>query len=78
MPCSIGNLDYEFVVRSPDRAIEYVIGTFPVEVLILPGQEGQTEVVANMMLADAIREAADAVQAIVDTDPSMTEIRVDT
>lgn len=78
MPCSIGNLDYEFVVRSPDRAVEYVIGTFPIEVLVLPGQDGQREIVANMMLADAIREAADAVQAIVDADPAMTEVRIDT
>lgn len=77
MSCNMGNLDYEFVVRSPDRSAEFVIGTFAVPIEVLPGQEGQRQIVANMMLADAIFAAGRAVQAIVDTDHHMTEIVVD-
>lgn len=78
MPCTFGNLDYEFVVRSPDGSTEFVIGTFAVPIEVLPGQDGQAQIVANMMLADAIFAAGRAVQAIVDTDPHMTEIIADT
>lgn len=77
MSCNLGNLDFEFVVRSPDHSAEFVIGTFAVPVEVLPGQDGEREIVANMMLAEAIFAAGRAVQAIVDTDHHMTEIVVD-
>jgi hypothetical protein len=77
MSCTFGNLDYEFVVRAPDGSVEYVIGTFTVPVEVLPGQDGEPQIVANMMLADAIFAAGRAVQAIVDTDNHMTEIVLD-
>lgn len=74
MPHVIGAVDYEFVVRSPDHSVEYVIGTFPVELKLLPGQQGERTLVANLMLADAIHEAGNAVQQIVDRDRTMTEV----
>jgi hypothetical protein len=77
MSCTFGNLDYEFVVRAPDGSVEYVIGTFAVPVEVLPGQDGEPQIVANMMLADAIFAAGRAVQAVVDTDHHMTEIVAD-
>lgn len=77
MALNLGNIDYEFVVRSPDRTTEFVIGTFAVPVEVLPGQDGQMQIVANLMLAEAIFAAGRAVQAIVDTDHHMTEIVVD-
>lgn len=77
MSCTFGNLEYEFVVRAPDRSTEFVIGTFTVPIEVLPGQEGEQQIVANMMLAEAIFAAGRAVQAIVDTDHHMTEIIVD-
>lgn len=77
MSCTFGNLEYEFVVRSPDGSAEFVIGTFTVPIEVLPGQDGQQQIVANMMLADAIFAAGRAVQEIVDTDHHMTEIVAD-
>lgn len=77
MPCDFGKLEYEFVVRAPDGSTEFVIGTFTVPIEVLPGQDGQPQIVANMMLADAIFAAGRAVQAVVDTDHHMTEIVVD-
>jgi hypothetical protein len=77
MALDLGNVDYEFVVRSPDHRIEFVIGTFAVPVEILPGQDGEPEIVANLMLAEAIFAAGRAVQSVVDTDHHMTEIVVD-
>lgn len=77
MPATMPGPDYEFVVRTPDRAIEYVIGKFNIPIAFTISDDGEPgTIVANQMLAEAIHEAARAVQELCDDDPEMTRIDV--